>query len=43
MQPLEASSKRESIPLDYHVNMPNFTEETSMFRTCYQKCFGLYV
>ena len=32
--PLEADSKSQSIPIDPHVKMPNFTAEINMFTAC---------
>ena len=40
--PLEAGSKSESIPIDIHVKMPNFTAEINMFIAWYKKRFSLY-
>ena len=33
--PLEAGSKSESIPIDPHVKMPNFTAEINIFKAWY--------
>ena len=34
--PLEAGSKSESIPIDPHVKMPNFTAEINTFTEWYE-------
>lgn len=39
--PLEAGSKRESIPIDAHVKMLNFTAELNIFPAWYKNGFGL--
>lgn len=39
---LEVGSKNQSVPVDSHVKLSNFTTEINMFAACYKNRFDLY-